>query len=276
MTHYNLVHKFIPMPQAMKIPDAKAAVDKEWKKLETIPAWNLGKKCQEQKGGYSGNTKRQQESPLCHIGGHMSPQECGVGAKSADVKWQSRALGDIEKNDSGAYAVFSAQGSSASQMTGAKIMDVIARLPAWVKLEDAARLLKIPKIGMSRCLDTPSTTEMAQNHGKNEKLARSPYTWVTKGKARRKYRIGNAFSFIGNKGYFCQKMWMISKWLVKSRIWLPCGKRWMKNVDIDEPTSFLAHITWDALNVNANRMKQSLNNTKPCLKHVFLLKQQKN
>ena len=24
-----------------KIPDAKAAVDKEWKKLETIPAWQL-------------------------------------------------------------------------------------------------------------------------------------------------------------------------------------------------------------------------------------------
>ena len=32
---YNLVHKFIPMTQAMKIPDAKAAVNKEWKKLET-------------------------------------------------------------------------------------------------------------------------------------------------------------------------------------------------------------------------------------------------
>ena len=28
--HYNLVHKFIPMPQAVKIPAAKAAVDKEW------------------------------------------------------------------------------------------------------------------------------------------------------------------------------------------------------------------------------------------------------
>ena len=28
--HYNLVHKFIPVPQAMKIPAAKAAVDKEW------------------------------------------------------------------------------------------------------------------------------------------------------------------------------------------------------------------------------------------------------
>ena len=43
MTHYNLVHKFISIPQAIKIPDAKAAVDKEWKKVETIPAWQLEK-----------------------------------------------------------------------------------------------------------------------------------------------------------------------------------------------------------------------------------------
>ena len=43
LQHYNLVHKFIPMPQAMKIPAAKAAVDKEWEKLEKIPAWDLTK-----------------------------------------------------------------------------------------------------------------------------------------------------------------------------------------------------------------------------------------
>ena len=43
LQHLNLVHKFIPMPQAMKIPAAKAAVDKEWEKLEKIPAWNLRK-----------------------------------------------------------------------------------------------------------------------------------------------------------------------------------------------------------------------------------------
>ena len=36
---------------------------------------------------------------------------------------------DIVKDDSGAYAVFTEQGSSASQMTAAKIMDVIACLP---------------------------------------------------------------------------------------------------------------------------------------------------
>ena len=39
LQHYNLIH----MPQAMKIPAAKAAVDKEWEKLEEIPAWDLTK-----------------------------------------------------------------------------------------------------------------------------------------------------------------------------------------------------------------------------------------
>ena len=38
---YSLVkHKFIPMPQSMKILAAKAAVDKEWEELEKISAWN--------------------------------------------------------------------------------------------------------------------------------------------------------------------------------------------------------------------------------------------
>ena len=43
MNHYNVAHKFIPMLQAMKIPVVQAAVDKEWQKLETIPAWQLDK-----------------------------------------------------------------------------------------------------------------------------------------------------------------------------------------------------------------------------------------
>ena len=44
--HYNitiLVHKFIPLLQAMKIPAARAAVDTEWEELEKIPAWDLTK-----------------------------------------------------------------------------------------------------------------------------------------------------------------------------------------------------------------------------------------
>ena len=72
-------------------------------------------------------------------------------------------LGDIVKDDSGSCAVFTEQGSSASQMTAAKIMDIISRLPGCdgqaadavsaytqVKMEDVPKLLKIPK---SECPD---------------------------------------------------------------------------------------------------------------------------
>ena len=38
LSQHNHVLKFIPMPQAMKILDAKAAVDKEWEKLKKLPA----------------------------------------------------------------------------------------------------------------------------------------------------------------------------------------------------------------------------------------------
>ena len=42
LSRYNLVHNF-PMPSSIKKPDAKAAVEKEWEKLEKIPAWQLTK-----------------------------------------------------------------------------------------------------------------------------------------------------------------------------------------------------------------------------------------
>ena len=50
----------------MNNPDAKAAMDKEWKKLETISAWQLNKS-QKQKGGYSGGTESDKgKSTLLH------------------------------------------------------------------------------------------------------------------------------------------------------------------------------------------------------------------
>ena len=82
--------------------------------------------------------------------------------------------GDIVKDDSGSYAVFTEQGSSASQMTAAKIMDIISRLPGCdgqaadavsaytqVKMEDAHKLFKKSEIGVSRHLDSSTTTQMA-------------------------------------------------------------------------------------------------------------------
>ena len=75
-------------------------------------------------------------------------------------KYKDRVVlrGDFVKDDSGSYAVFTEQGSSASRMTAAKAMDTIPRLPGcsgqaadavstcpWVQVEDASTLLRIPK-----------------------------------------------------------------------------------------------------------------------------------
>ena len=43
LPHHNLVHIFIPMPEATKIPGAKAASGQGMEKLEMISAWNLTK-----------------------------------------------------------------------------------------------------------------------------------------------------------------------------------------------------------------------------------------
>ena len=37
--HYGLVRETIALKDAMNIPDAKTAVDKEWAKLKTLPGW---------------------------------------------------------------------------------------------------------------------------------------------------------------------------------------------------------------------------------------------
>ena len=83
---------------------------------------------EEQKGGYSGHSKKSKKihvatlMDICHLkNSELEPQF---------QKYKGRVVlrGDIVKDDSGSYAVFTEQGSSASQMTAAKVMDVMARL----------------------------------------------------------------------------------------------------------------------------------------------------
>ena len=84
---------------------------------------------------------------------------CHLKNAELDPKLQKRKgrvvlRGGVVKDDSGAYAVFTEQGSSASKMTAAKVIDVIARVldcdgqaadavsaHTQVKLEDSPRLL---------------------------------------------------------------------------------------------------------------------------------------
>ena len=105
LQHYNLVHKFIPMPQAMKIPAAKAAVDKEWEKLEKISAWNLAKVKSKKKvideARTSGATVHFASlMDICHL------KNAEMEAKHQKYKGRVVLRGDIVKDNSGSYAVY--------------------------------------------------------------------------------------------------------------------------------------------------------------------------
>ena len=199
MTHYNLVHKCIPMPQAMKILDAKNRSEVKrmwkngknwrtsrhgsWRKSETKTRWSL-------RQGMSAASLMD----LCHLKNpELEPQF---------QKYEGRVVfrGDSVKDDSGAYALFTERGSSASQMTAAKIMDVIARLPGCGgqaadavsavhsgKIGGCSQIAQNFKIRMSRCFDTSSTTQMAKIMRENwtsrgytswMKLVRSSICWI--------------------------------------------------------------------------------------------------
>ena len=75
------------------------------------------------------------------------------------------------KDDSGSYAVFTEQGSSASQMTAAKVMDIISRLPGCAGRSiclypsengRCSQTTKNSKIGVSSHLDSSTTTKVAE------------------------------------------------------------------------------------------------------------------
>ena len=88
-----------------RILDAKAAVDKEWTKLKTIPAWQLDRA--KSKKEVIDEARRDKNNvhfatlmDVCHL------EKWGVSTRITEVQRQSRALGDIVKYGPGAYAFF--------------------------------------------------------------------------------------------------------------------------------------------------------------------------
>ena len=121
-------------------------------------------------------------------------------------KYKGRVVlpGDIVKDDSGAYAVFTEQGSSASQMTAAKVMDSISRLPGCagqaadavsaytqVKNGRCSKIIENSRVRILRYLDTSTKTQMAQimvqygrsSRSSRKEFVRSPAGTIFMGKA---------------------------------------------------------------------------------------------
>ena len=60
---------------------------------------------------------------ICHL------KNAELDAQHQKYKGRVVLRGDLVKDDSGSYAVFTEQGSSAIQTTAAKVMDIFSRLP---------------------------------------------------------------------------------------------------------------------------------------------------
>ena len=84
---------------------------------------------QEQKRGPPRGTKKEKTGhfatlmDICHL------KNFEIEPKFQNYKGRVVLRGDTVKDDSGSHAVFTQQSLSVSQMTAAKVMDVIARLP---------------------------------------------------------------------------------------------------------------------------------------------------
>ena len=90
--------------------------------LEKIPAWNLTKVRSKKEVIGEARTSGAKVHfaslmDICHF------KNAELETKHQKYKGRVVLRGDIVKDDSGSYAVFTEQGSSASQMTAAKVMD---------------------------------------------------------------------------------------------------------------------------------------------------------
>ena len=271
--HYNITiwytNLFLCLKQ-WRYPAAKAAVDKEWEKLEKILAWNLTKVRSKKEVIDEARTKGAKVHfaslmDICHL------KNAELETKHQKNKGRVVLRGDIVKDDSGSYAVFTEQGSSASQITAAKVMDIISRLPGCSgQAADAvsglypgqngrcSKIIENFKIGMSRYLDTSTENTNGPNHGqvlKTQWFFLSEICTVIllqdycgKGNSRkfywstvwRKFQIGNIFRKQRKRAFLVCVCGRFKNWLGRKidRMW----KVLMEDVDLSEPTSSLDHV----------------------------------
>ena len=134
----------------------KTKTSQETQRSLQIPAWNMTKVRSKKEVIDEARTKGAKVHfaslmDICHL------KNAELEEKHQKYKGRVVFRGDIVKDDSGSYAAFIAQGSSASQMTAAKVMDIISRLPGCAAVSantqvkmDAPKLLEIP---ISECPD---------------------------------------------------------------------------------------------------------------------------
>ena len=146
--------------------DAKAEVEKEWEKLKKIPAWQLTKVRNKKEVIDEANKGRKVHfaslMDLCHLKNSvLEPQY-------QEYKGRVVLRGDIVKDDSGSYAVFTEQGSSAShghKLDASTMFRTSRRCSIRLYPGQNGRCINVIKnttVRMSRYLDTSTEAQVAQ------------------------------------------------------------------------------------------------------------------
>ena len=291
--------------QPQKFQQQKKAVDKERRKLEKISAWNLTKVRGKKEVIDEARTKGAKVHfaslmDICHL------KNAELEAKHQKYKGRVVLRADIEKDDSGSYAVLTEQGSSASQMMAAKVMDIISRLPGCdgqagdavsaytqVKKEDAPKLLKNPKSECPDILIRLPRHKWPESWSSMEDpvvpLERNLYGHPLAGllweRQFEKIQLKYGWEKVSNweclfvhreKGYSYLCMWMTSNWLERNKISIRCGKYSIKNLIWENQHLSWIKYTWVVLKDNVKQAKRLLTITEPCLNSEFPQEQRKN
>ena len=86
LKHYNMVHKFIPMPQAMKIPAAKSSSGKIMvRNLEKDSGVGHEQKSEVRSEVVDEARTKAHKSSFCLTDGHLSFEECRIGDKAPKI-----------------------------------------------------------------------------------------------------------------------------------------------------------------------------------------------
>lgn len=125
--YFNLIHKPIEIPEAMKIPGARKALDKEWDKLHA-KAWGLNS-VQEKSDIEEWSKRTGQEVHFANILELVHEKHAELNKVEKEYKGRCVLGGHNVRDASGYLGVFSEQGTSASLMPTAKMIDALARCP---------------------------------------------------------------------------------------------------------------------------------------------------
>ena len=281
----------------MQMPDAKAAVGKEWEKLR-VNTGMAADKSQKQKKEVIDEARKEGKTvhcassmDICHLkNSELEPKFQKLQRPSCTPRWHCKILFRL------LCSIHRATFICVTKMTAANVMDVIARPPGCagpadavsaytqVRMEKDPSLLKIP-VGMSRFLDTSNQSQMAEIRVQDGRPSRSSWAKSARsssgrpimGKAVRESSVGTR---LGKSSKFwecsCLCMWTTKNWLERNRTSTQCWKYlWKKSIWASQHHPLTMFI-WVALKENAKRAKMSWKITEICLNPGSLQEQKEN